>query len=283
MDRRVFLLTAASLPFTTSAFADANSFAALEAKSGGRLGVSALDTSTGHRLAYRENERFPMCSTFKLLAVAAILHNVDQGNERLERFVDYGKSDLLDYAPVTKANVAKGGMQLGALCAAAVEWSDNTAANLILASLGGPQAVTAYARSLGDNVTRLDRNEPSLNSSIPGDPRDTTSPAAMMADLKAVTQDTALSATSRDALNSWLVNCQTAAARIPAGLPSDWATGNKTGSGANGSTNDIAIINAPNRAPMFVAAYYTGSKASDADRNDVLAAVGRIVAQSFGG
>ena len=283
MDRRVFLLTAASLPFTTSAFADTNPFAALEARSGGRLGVAALDTSTGHRLAYRADEGFPMCSTFKLLAVAAILHNVDQGNERLDRFVDYGEVDLLDYAPITKANVAKGGMQLGALCAAAVEWSDNTAANLILASLGGPQGVTAYARSLGDNLTRLDRNEPSLNSSIPGDPRDTTSPAAMMTDLKTLLQDTALSQASRDALTNWLMNCQTAAARIPAGLPSGWTSGNKTGTGSNGSTNDVAVINPPNRAPIFVAAYYTGSKASEDDREAVLASVGRIVAQSFGG
>lgn len=283
MDRRAFLLTAASLPFATAAFADTNPFAALEAKAGGRLGVAAFDTSTGRRLAYRVDERFPMCSTFKLLAVAAILHNVDQGNERLDRFVDYGKADLLDYAPITKQYLARGGMSLGELCAAAIEWSDNTAANLILTSLGGPQGVTAYARTLGDNVTRLDRNEPSLNSSIPGDPRDTTSPAAMLADVKSLIQGTALSPASRDTLNSWLMNCQTATGLIPAGLPSDWTSGNKTGSGANGSTNDVAVVNAPNRAPMFVAAYYTGSKASDQERKAVLSQVGQIMAQAFSG
>ncbi len=197
IDRRVFLLTAASLPFATASFADANALAALEAKAGGRLGVAALDSSTGKRIDYRAGERFPMCSTFKLLAVAAILHRVDTHDERLDRWVQYGKADLLEYAPITKANVDKGGMLLGQLCAAAIEYSDNTAANLILVALGGPQGVTDYARSLGDRVTRLDRNEPTLNTAIPGDPRDTTTPAAMMSDLNALVQGTALSGRPR--------------------------------------------------------------------------------------
>jgi beta-lactamase class A len=283
IDRRVFFLTAASLPFATASFADANALAALEAKAGGRLGVAALDSSTGKRIDYRAGERFPMCSTFKLLAVAAILHRVDTHDERLDRWVQYGKADLLEYAPITKANVDKGGMLLGQLCAAAIEYSDNTAANLILVALGGPQGVTDYARSLGDRVTRLDRNEPTLNTAIPGDPRDTTTPAAMMSDLNALVQGTALSDDSREALAAMLNRCQTAAARIPAGLPTRWTSGNKTGFGDHGTTNDVAVINPPDRAPIFVAAYYTGSTADNELREAVLATVGQIVAQTFGG
>jgi beta-lactamase class A len=283
MHRRAFVLSAASFALAAPALSADDPFAALEAKAGGRLGVAALDTSTGHRLVYRANERFPMCSTFKLLAVSAILHNVDAANERLDRYIEYGKADLLDYAPITRANLGKGGMTLGILCAAAIEWSDNTAANLVLTALGGPSGVTAYARSLGDTATRLDRNEPTLNTAVPGDPRDTTTPAAMLADLHTVTQGTALSESSRALLNGWLANCQTAATKIPAGLPAGWTSGNKTGSGDHGTSNDVAIVNPPGRAPMFIAAYYTGSPASEAARDAVLAEVGRIAVEKFGG
>jgi beta-lactamase class A len=281
--RRAFVLAATSLICTPPAFAADNPLAALEAQAGGRLGVAALDASTGHSLTWRANERFPMCSTFKLLAVAAILHNVDIGSERLDRWVEYGQTDLLAYAPVTKANAAKGGMTIALLCAAAIEFSDNTAANLLLAALGGPAGVTSYARQIGDTVTRLDRTEPTLNTAIPGDPRDTTTPAAMLADLNAVTQTRSLSETSRSMLKTWLSNCQTAASKIPAGLPPTWTSGNKTGSGDHGTVNDVAIVNAPGRAPMFIAAYYTGSTAPQATRDDVLASVGQIVAQAFSG
>jgi beta-lactamase class A len=222
-----------------------------------------------------------MCSTFKLLAVAAILHRTDLGEERLDRFVSYGQADLLAYAPITKRNVEKGGLMLGQLCAAAIEYSDNTAANLILTSLGGPQAVTQYARSIGDTVTRLDRTEPTLNSAIPGDPRDTTSPSAMANDLNTLLQGTALSQNSRKILTDLLGQCQTAGTRIPAGLPTSWTSGNKTGSGDHGATNDVAVIYPPGLAPIVVAAYYTGSTADSAARDAVLAQVGQIVSTAF--
>jgi beta-lactamase class A len=279
--RRAFVISAASLALAAPSFAGTNPLADLEAKAGGRLGVAALDTSTGHHLAWRASERFPMCSTFKILAVAAILRKVDTGDERLDRWVEFGKADLLDYAPIAKENVDKGGLMLGQLCAAAIEFSDNTAANLILTALGGPQAVTAYARTLGDPVTRLDRTEPTLNTAMPGDPRDTTSPAAMLADLNTLLQGSALSDSSRDTLAELLNKCQTAASLIPAGLPLRWASGNKTGSGDHGTVNDVATINPPGRAPIYVAAYYTGSTADNELRNAVLASVGQIVTQAF--
>src|SRR5271166_7170562 len=145
--------------------------AAIEAREGGRLGVAVLDAGGGAGLAHRAGERFPMCSTFKLMASVAVLERVDQGKETLDSVVPYGPGDLLDYAPVAKAHIADGGMTLGSLCAAAIDWSDNTAANLILDAIGGPAGFTAFVRSLGDSTTRLDRNEPNLNASVPGDER----------------------------------------------------------------------------------------------------------------
>ncbi len=282
LSRREMVIASVALPFAARA-APSDSFAALEAQHGGRLGVAAIDTGSGRRLAHRIDERFAMCSTFKLLAAAAVLRKVDLGTEKLTRLIPYGQADLLSYAPVTRAHVGEGHMTVGALCEAAAEWSDNTAANLLLASLGGPAAVTRFARELGDSVTRLDRNEPSLNDIKPGDIRDTTTPAAMLADMQAVLLGDALSKASRARLADWLQKSQTGQARLKAGLPASWEVGNKTGSGFRGETNDIAVAWPPGRAPILIASYYKGSTAPDAARDAVLAEVGRIVASAFAG
>jgi len=266
-----------------AAFADpttlAAAFARIEQESGGRLGVAVLDTHTGLQSGHRAGERFPMCSTFKLLAVAAVLRKIDHGSEKLARPIRYGRADMLEYAPVTRAHVGEGQMPVGALCEAAIEWSDNTAANLLLASLGGPSAVTRFARALGDPVTRLDRNEPSLNDVKPGDVRDTTTPAAMLADMRAVVLGNALSNASRARLTDWLHKSQTGKARLRAGLPRDWTVGDKTGSGFVDETNDIAVAWPPGRAPILIAAYYRGSRLYPESRDAVLADVGRLVAK----
>lgn len=283
MDRRAFILTTAALIIGSSARGDENPFGDLENQYGGRLGVAVLDTATGERMAYRADERFPMCSTFKLLIVGGILHNVDKGSERLDRWVAFQSSDLLEYAPVAKEQISRGGMTVNDLCAAAIEYGDNTAANLILKALGGPSEATRYVRLLGDGVTQIDRFEPDANTCIPGDPRDTTTPAAMLGNLKALVLGDALSAKGRAQLLSWLNNCKTAARRIPAGLPSGWTSGDRTGSGANGTANDVAIIQRPNKAPLLIAAYSTGvAAAKPSDRDPLLADVGRIVARQFG-
>lgn len=258
---------------------------ALEKSSGGRLGVFALDVSTGSTIAHRADERFPMCSTFKFLAVAAVLKRVDGGLDRLDRRIGYTKAELLDYAPITRKNVAAGAMSVGALCAAAIEYSDNTAANLLVASLGGPSAVTAFARSLGDRITRLDRTEPALNSGIPGDPRDTTSPRAMAADMRAILTGPVLSSASRAKLTGWMVDCKTGLTCLRAGLPHSWRVADKTGSGgpvnaagASDTRNDIATAWRPNGRPAIVAAYLTGSQLTSTGSDAVLAGVGRLVA-----
>jgi beta-lactamase class A len=255
--------------------------AALETRTGGRLGVAVLDTGSGRRLDHRGRERFPLCSTFKVLLAGAVLARVDAGRESLDRRLSYGQADLLEYAPVTTAHVGQGNLAIADLCAAAVEVSDNTAANLLLQTLGGPGAITIFARALGDPVTRLDRTEPTLNTALPNDPRDTTTPTAMVNTLRALLLGPVLTPASRQRLEGWMAACTTGQNRIRAGLPTDWVIGDKTGSGELGTVNDVAILRPPHRAPIFVAVYYTGSTAPMEARNAVLAEVGRIVAAEF--
>ena len=252
--------------------------AALERRHGGRLGVSILDTGSGRRATHRGGERFLMCSTFKLLAVAAVLARVDRGAERLDRRIVFGRNVLLSHAPVTRVRVGPPGMSVAELCDAAITVSDNTAANLLLASVGGPAAVTAFVRGLGDAVTRLDRIEPDLNAGGPGDLRDTTTPDAMLGTLQELLLGPALADGSRGRLLAWLRACSTGNGRLRAGVPAGWVVGDKTGSGSHGETNDVAILFPPRREPLLVTAYYAGSSADAASRSAVLADVGRIAA-----
>jgi beta-lactamase class A len=264
----------------TSARSDTTErIAAIETRLGGRVGVAALETGNGKRVDYRAAERFPMCSTFKFLAVAAILKRIDENKDRLDRLVPYSAKDILEYAPVTKAHVHDGGMTLGALCAAAIEQSDNTAGNLLLETIGGPAGLTNFARALGDTMTRLDRREPELNSAVPGDERDTTTPAAMLAAMRELLTGNTLSPSSRQQLETWLQGNETGAAMIRAGLPTGWIVGDKTGRGANGATNDIAIVRPPNRAAMIVAIYSVGSSASTDDRAAAIAEAARAIVE----
>jgi beta-lactamase class A len=259
----------------------ATRIAAIETRIGGRIGVAALDTSNSKRLDYRQNERFPMCSTFKFLAAAAVLKRVDEKKENLSRFVSYGAKDILEYAPVAKEHLAEGGMTLGALCQAAIEQSDNTAANLLLDVIGGPAGFTKFARSVGDQMTRLDRKEPDLNSAIPGDERDTTTPAAICSDMQRLLVGDALSEASRRQLEVWLQHNQTGALMIRAGVPKTWIIGDKTGRGSNGATNDIAIMRPPGRPPILLAIYSVGSTAPANDRQAAIAEAAKIVVESF--
>jgi beta-lactamase class A len=249
--------------------------AMLERRHGGRLGVAILDTGSGRGEGYRNDERFLMCSTFKLLLAAAVLQRADHGEEKLDRRIVFDKDVLLDYAPVTKQHVGPPGMTVSALCEAAITLSDNTAANLLLKEIGGPQTVTAYARSLGDPLTRLDRTEPTLNR--PHGDWDTTTPNAMLADMHKLLLGDALSHGSRKRLSDWLLQCQTGRDSLRAGLPRGWREGDKTGSGDT-ATNDVAILWPPNRKPLLVTAYYENAKASGEQRHAALADVGRIIA-----
>lgn len=258
-----------------------SAIAAVERASGGRLGVAVLDTATGKQLGYRTKERFALCSTFKLLLAADVLSRVDSKQEKPDRAIKYTASDLLDYAPITRKHLLKGEMSVYELCAAALEYSDNTAADLLLKTVGGPPGLTRYLRTLGDKVTRLDRTEPTLNTNLPGDLRDTTTPTAMAATMRKILVGNTLSAASKRQLINWLMNCKTGDAKLRAGLGPTWKVGDKTGLGDRGASNDAAIAWPPKSAPILIAVYYSGSAASDAKKSAVIAKVGSIIAATF--
>jgi beta-lactamase class A len=281
--RGLLLRSLLAVPFLTcrNARARANaediraSLADLEKTRGGRLGVCVLDVATGRRAEHRGDERFAMCSTHKFLAAAFVLQRVDHGEDSLERRIPYAKDNLVTYSPITEKHVGAG-MTLGELCEAALTLSDNTAANLILETLGGPAGFTSRARSLGDDVTRLDRIETALNEAKIGDPRDTTTPAAMAENVRKLVLGEALSAPSREKLANWVIANKTGDKRLRAGIPKGWRVGDKTGTGGAGATNDIAVVWPPDRGPLVVTAYYAESAAPDEEREQVLAEVGRL-------
>ncbi len=251
-----------------------------------RLGVCFLDTATGEVTGNRMDEYFAMCSTFKLALVAAYLREADQGRMDLDEILNYSEADLLPWAPVTRKNLAKGGMSIAALAQAAQELSDGVAANLLVKRLGGPAAVTAKFREMGDTVTRLDRYEPDLGLVLSADLRDTTSPLAMAQLVSRITTGDILQRGSRERLLRWMENTKTGPMRLRAGLPAEWRSGNKTGTGRTEGTtnkcNDIAITFPPRRSPIIIAAYFDSGEytAQTEDRHQaVLAEAGRIAAE----
>ncbi|MFB9982095.1 class A beta-lactamase [Mesorhizobium kowhaii] len=252
----------------------------IEAKSGGRLGVACRISGTTAQFGYREDKPFPMCSTFKALAAAFVLHRVDGGIEQLDRSIKIPHDAIIANSPTTKKH-AGGEMTVAQLCEAAVTVSDNGAANLLLESFGGPAQLTAYLRSIGDKVTRLDRIEPELNESLPGDARDTTSPLAMVNNFERLTIGNSLSGKGRAQLVDWLVANKTGDERIRAALPKGWTCGDKTGTGARGSTNDAAVIWPTSSNPILMSIYLTGTKQSLAKRNAVIASVSRALVEAI--
>ncbi|GAA4929897.1 beta-lactamase class A [Actinomycetospora succinea] len=249
--------------------------AGLEQRSGRRIRLLALDTGTGRAVGHRADERALMCSTAKVLIAAAVLRRAATEPGLLDRTIRYSRADLLDYAPTTERFVDTG-MTVAALCEAALVVSDNTAANLLSALLGGPAATTAFVRTLGDTTTRLDRLEPELNETAPGDERDTTTPAAMVADLRALVLGDALDPAGRDRLTGWMVGAVTGTEQIRAGLPRDWRVGDKTGSGAQGENNDVAVAWPPGRAPWVIAVFTTPTDPASTNGRATIADATRI-------
>jgi len=251
--------------------------ARIEAGLGGRLGVAAVNLRTGARLSRRADERFAMCSTFKWTLAALVLAEVDAGRAKLAEAIRVGKADLLPHSPVTETRVAAGTMTLGELCAAAIEVSDNAAANLLLRRVGGPAALTAFLRRTGDPVTRLDRTETALNENRPGDPRDTTTPAAMVGSMRRLLFGAALSAHSRAVLQGWMRASTTGLDRLRGGLPRGWIAGDKSGTG-NGAYNDVAFA-LPRRGgrPLLIACYIDAPRATGEAASAAHVAVARLV------
>lgn len=268
---------AAVAPATPAAIAGAADFPALEKASGGRLGVTVLDTGSGRRIGgHRQTERFPMCSTFKSMLVAHVLSLADAGRLSLDTRVPVAEKDLLSYAPVARRHVGKD-LSVRDLCRGTLTTSDNTAANLLLGVTGGPAALTAFLRDHGDRVTRNDRYEPDMNRFAAGDPRDTTSPAAMAASLARFAVGDGLSAASRQQFADWLIDNQTGDACLRAGLGKRWRVGDKTGSNGEDTRNDIAVLwPRAGGTPWVITAYLQGASVDEEQRAAVLAQVGRI-------
>ena len=259
--------------------AEAASLRSIQKHIGGRLGVSVLDSQSGKRLGLGEDQHFAMASTFKVPLAAAILWQVDHGAFPLAHSLPISKQDVLVNSPVVEARVGAGVTEMSVrdLCAAAIAYSDNAAANVLLAGMGGPARLTSFVRSLGDDVTRFDRTEPELNSNMPDDPRDTTTPRAMVDTmLKIFTQDV-LSLGSRALLIEWMGAARIGLDRVRAGLPKGWQSGDKTGTGENGAYNDLVITWPPKRRPILAAVYMSGSALTPKELSAAHAEIGALI------
>ncbi|MGY3201944.1 class A beta-lactamase [Streptomyces sp. TE5632] len=256
----------------------------LERRHSARLGVYARDAATGRTVRYRAHERFPVCSLFKTLAVAAVLRDLDRDGEFLARRVRYTGKDVTDsgYAPITgKPENLADGMTVAELCAATICHSDNAAGNLLLRELGGPTAITRFCRSIGDRTTRLDRWEPELNSAEPWRTTDTTSPSAIGRTYARLALGTALAAGDRERLTDWLLANTTGGAKLRAGLPSDWTVADKTGVGMYGTNHDVGITWPPGRSPLVMAVLTTKHEPDASPDNPLIAETATLLARAL--
>jgi beta-lactamase class A len=277
------VLWASLLPFPARA---ADALAELEARAGGRLGVALLDTESGTRWAHRGEERFGLCSTFKLPLAGAVLQAIDQGRLRPDIRLPLSRDERVPHMPSTEAWLARGWATPLALAEAAQLTSDNLAANVLLRAIGGPEGFTRWLRAQGDPVTRIDRYEPEMNRVSPGDERDTSSPAAFVDLVANICTGNALKPASRARLIGWMEATKTGQRRLRAGLPAAWRAGDKTGTGFNADmpdrVNDVAIFWPPRRKPWVLACFYEGPAKSTewvrAQDEAVLAEVGGLAA-----
>lgn len=260
--------------------------AKLEATSGGRLGV-ASQLGTGKILSYRGDERFPLCSTFKAVAAAAILRDKPQ---LMGQRIHFTRDDLLAWSPITEKHI-EDGLTVAELCAAIVQYSDNTAANIILRLLGGPEALTAFARTLGDTSFRLDRYEVELNAATPGDPRDSSTPRAMCRTLNGLLCGNLLPKAAKEQLTAWMLGCATGVTRIPAATPQGWRAAHKTGGWREGTlstANDMGVLFPPAdnasgiKNPLVMTIFLSGSQLTDQDNDKIIASAARLLCAAEG-
>ena len=281
MNRRELLglaLTAAFAPAAEAA-RGASALKAIQKRVGGRLGVHVLDSQSGKRFGLDDKSRYAMASTFKVPLAASLLWQVDKGAFPLLHPLSISKADLLPNSPILDKAIEKGATELTVrdLCGAAVAFSDNAAANILLQAMGGPNALTQFMRSIGDETTRLDRFELDLNSNLPGDERDTTTPYAMVESLLRIFTQDVLTLGSRALLIDWMTSSKTGLDRVRKGLPKSWQSGDKTGTGPNGCVNDLAVTWPPERRPIIIAVYMSESKLPTAQLAAAHAEIGEIV------
>ncbi|MEL7212508.1 MAG: class A beta-lactamase [Pseudomonadota bacterium] len=276
----IVLSAAMLLALALSARADeaalAKHIAKLEADLDARIGVLVLDTESDWRWAHREDERFLMASTFKTLLCGAVLDRVDQRALSLDKAVEIKRRDLVPYAPVVEDHVGET-MTIGALCLATVDMSDNAAANLLIAELGGTQEVTDFLRKIGDPDTRLDRLEPEVNLFTQGDPRDTSTPTGMLTSWQALLLDEALTDASRAQLADWLRHGSVTGQFIRAHAPETWRIWDKSGGGRHHTRNLIAMVQPPEDAPYLIAIFVSDTPADWDTRNAAVAQIGAAI------
>lgn len=280
IDRRNILAGVGALTAGPAWGADASpTFEAVERMIGGRIGMYAENLKSGAKVVWRDNERFAMCSTFKASLAACVLARVDRGTDGLDRIIPFDQKDIQPYAPLAKANLTKGEISIADACKGAVELSDNTCANLLLARIGGPVSLTDFWRSMGDSVTRLDHYEPEMSRSQSPDPRDTTSPAAMAGSLQRFMLDDVLSPKSRMLLTGWMHDCKTGTDLLRAGVPPGWAVGDKTGNNGLDVLGDIAVAWPKPDEPVVIVAYTQGGSADMLQLRRVFAQLGKLVGE----
>lgn len=267
----LILLTCASAAFAQDALRQ--TVQEVEARIGGRIGYAMSDLNSGEDWGYKADDRFPMSSTFKALLCGVILARVDTGEESLDRPVAFTADDLVTYSPVTETRVDTG-MTIGELCRAAITISDNTAGNLLLATVGGPRGFTASLRDIGDTTTRLDRWETALNEGLPGDAQDSTTPRAALSTLKTLLFGDVLTTDSRRQLADWMIADAVADDLLRASLPDGWVIGDKSGAGGHGSRSIIAVIWPSPDRPVLAAIYMTENDADMPLRNAAIAEIG---------
>ena len=274
----VLLIVAVNTGFAIEAD---STFQALEASSAGRLGVSSINTANNARVQYRADEWFPFASTSKVMIVSAVLKQSETNPDILKKQITYTQKDVdsSGYAPITKQYV-NAGLTVEELCKASIEYSDNASTNLLIKILGGPEAVTTYARTIHDQTFRLDRWEPNLTAP-PGDAEDTTTPNAMVNSLKELTLGDSLASPQREQLQVWLKNNTTGDIKIRAGVPKNWIVGDKTGNGIYGTTNDIAVVWPPGCSPIVMVIYLTQKEKDAVKRDDIIAPAARMVLNEF--
>ena len=283
IDRRTLV---AGLPLIAAATPDRfaplrRAIVAIERSAGGPIGIALVDTHSGARFEHRAGQRFPLCSTFKLLLAARLLHGADQGEWAMADRLPVTKADMMYHAPLTETRIG-GSASLLELAEAMCSHSDNPAANIGLKRVGGPAALTAWLRRTGDSVTRIDRYEPEMNNESPGDPRDTTTPAAMLATSRALVEGRILSAPARARLFAWMAGSSTANTMIRPELPPGWSEANKTGSGSWHARNIVSVITPPGRKPIWLAAYLYAAKSEAEERNRQFGPLGRAIVESLG-
>jgi len=273
------LALAAALAPEAQAASGASALKAIKKRTGGRLGVHILDSQSGKRLTLDDDSRYAMASTFKVPLVASLLWQVDHGAFPLTQILPFANTDLVANSPIMQKAVEKGVSELTVrdLCGAAVAYSDNAAANVLLKAMGGPEALTKFMRSIGDETTRFDRIEPDLNSNLRGDERDTTTPHAMVESMLKIFTQNVLSLASRALLIDWMITSRTGLDRVRKGLPKSWQTGNKTGTGENGAFNDLVVTWPPERRPVLIAVYMSDSTLDTAQLAAAHADIGQIV------